>query len=135
MLKIHKNWRIYLSVFFLFKHKFLFGYHTAIPTWTNKLCLCQQQKNQPSTKKKRSPGLLGSLITALFQVLEDTQVSASRRTLENLWAANYSFVLREENVWGDICPQAPHRPVKRGRSRNTTTALLDSRLNPPVRGN
>lgn len=106
------------------------------------MCLCQQQEPTfPSKKKKKSPILLGSLITASFQVLEDTQVSARQHamlledSLENLWAANYSFVLREGNICSDVCHQAPHRPVKRGMSRNKTTAVLDSRLNSPARGN
>lgn len=141
--KLIKNWRrIYLSIFFLFEHKFLFGYHTAIPSRTNKLC--QQQKPSSPPNKAKQIGsksirqlnycfVPSSWRTLLIHKYQHIMLPAD--SLENLWAANDSFVPREGNVWGNFCHQAPLRPVKRGMSRNITTAVLDSSLNSPVRTN
>lgn len=77
MLKIHKNWiRINLFVFFLFEHKFLFGFTTLLHQLGLINCVFVNNKNQPPHQKKKKKSLLGSLIPASFQVLEDTQVSA-----------------------------------------------------------
>lgn len=126
--------------------KFLFSYHTAVLTLTNKLFLCQKKivskvatevnfpKKEPSHQMWPPSRFLLQTTgwTDLCQFPGSAEVSAysaSSRHSEKFKDSKYLICCKR--ICCDFCHQAPFRSVKRGASRNTTPAVIDSSLNSP----